>query len=490
MKSHSFFLGICLTATVLVLTGCKQAAPPAAYGPVPSERQLAWHELEFYAFICITTNTFNDMEWGYGDADPNIFNPTAFDAEQWMPVLKAAGMKGMVLTCKHHDGFCLWPSAYTDYSVKNSVWKDGKGDMVGDVAKAAQKYGLKFGVYLSPWDRHDLRYGTPAYIEYYRNQLRELLTNYGPIFEVWEDGANGGDGYYGGACEKRQIDGKTYYDWPTTNALIHELQPDACVFSDGGPDVRWCGNESGYVGETNWGKIVRANFAPGVADGRILNGGDENGTDWVPAEVDVSIRPGWFWHASENSKVKTPEQLLDIYYTSVGRGANLILNIPPNDKGLFSDEDVRSLEGFAELLRKEFDHCVNDQIRTVEATEVRGGSRAYSAKQLLDEDHESYWTTDDGCTTASLTFTFKRPTTVNRVMLREYLPLGQRIASFNVEAQDENGEWKEVAAATTIGHKRLLRFGDVTSKALRINILDAKACPVLSDVKFYESSNR
>ena len=489
-KSFSFFLGFCLTATVLVLTGCKQVAPPAAYGPIPSERQLAWHELESYAFIHFTTNTYNDKEWGYGDADPNVFNPISFDAEQWMSALKKAGMKGIVLTCKHHDGFCLWPSAYTDYSVKNSIWKDGKGDMVGDVAKAAQKYGLKFGVYLSPWDRHDLRYGTPAYIEYYRNQLRELLTNYGPIYEVWEDGANGGDGYYGGACEKRQIDARTYYDWPTTNALIHELQPDACIFSDGGPDVRWCGNESGYVGETNWGRMARANFAPGVWDLKILNGGDENGTDWVPAEVDVSIRPGWFWHASENSKVKTPEQLLDIYYTSVGRGANLILNIPPNDKGLFSDEDVRSLEGFAELLRKEFDHCVNDQIRTVEATEVRGGSRTYSAKQLLDEDHESYWTTDDGCTTASLTFTFKRPTTVNRVMLREYLPLGQRIASFNVEAQDENGEWKEVAAATTIGHKRLLRFGDVTSKALRINILDAKACPVLSDVKFYESSNR
>ena len=209
----------------------------------------------------------------------------------------------------------------------------------------------------------------------------------------------------------------------------------------------------------------------------------------MPAEVDVSIRPGWFWHESENSKVKSPERLLDIYYTSVGRGANLILNIPPNDKGLFSDEDVRSLEGFAELLKKEFENCVNDRIKNAEASQVRGGSKAYSAKQVLDEDHQTYWTTDDGCTSASLTFTFKQPTTVNRAMLREYLPLGQRIASFNIEAQDESGAWKEVAAATTIGHKRLLRFDDVTAKALRINILDAKACPVLSDVKFYESNN-
>lgn len=489
MKLHNFLSGLCLTAVIISLSGCSQVAPPEAYGPVPSERQLAWHELETYAFICITTNTFNDLEWGYGDADPDIFNPTEFDAEKWMPVLKAAGMKGIVLTCKHHDGFCLWPSEYTDYSVKSSSWRDGKGDMVGDIAKAAQKYGLKFGVYLSPWDRHDLRYGSPEYIDYYRNQMRELLTKYGPIYEVWEDGANGGDGYYGGTWEKRKIDGRTYYDWANTNALVHELQPDACIFSDGGPDIRWCGNESGFIGETNWGKIVRANFAPGVADLKILNEGDPNGTDWVPAEVDVSIRPGWFWHESENSKVKTPGQLLDIYYSSVGRGANLILNIPPNDKGLFSEEDVRALEGYAELLDKEFSNCVNGMIKKAEASQVRGGSRNYNAGQLLDEDHETYWTTDDDCTKASLTFTFKQPTTVNRAMLREYLPLGQRIASFNLEAQDKNGEWKEVAAATTIGHKRLLRFADVTTKALRINILDAQACPVLSDVKFYESSN-
>ena len=464
-------------------------APPEAFGPVPLERQQAWQEMETYAFIHFTTNTFTDKEWGYGDAEPDVFNPTEFDAEKWMQALKSAGMKGVVLTCKHHDGFCLWPSEHTDYSVKNSCWRDGKGDVVGDVAKAARKYGLKFGIYLSPWDRHDLRYGTPAYIDYYRNQLRELLTNYGPVFEVWEDGANGGDGYYGGACEQRKIDAKTYYDWPNTNALVHELMPDAVVFG-GCNDGRWCGNESGFVGETNWGMIVRKNFAPGVYNADILNSGDEHGTDWSSAEVDVSIRPGWFWHASENSMVKAPEKLLDIYYTSVGRGANLILNIPPNDKGLFSDEDIQSLKGFGELLRKEFSHCVNNQIEKVEASQVRGGCRTYSAKKVLDKSRDTYWTTDDSCTQASLTFTLKQPTTVNRAELREHLPLGQRIASFNLEALDENGEWYEVTAATTVGHKRLLRFDDVTTKALRINILRSLACPLLSDVKFYESDNR
>ena len=475
-----------LALGLLSLTSChKQVAPPEPCGPVPTAKQLAWHDMEFYAFIHLSPNTFMDLEWGYGDADPALFNPTELDADKWMQVLKAAGMKGVILTCKHHDGFCLWPSAYTEYSVKNSSWHDGKGDMVGEVAKAAQKHGLKLGVYLSPWDRHDMRYGTPAYIDYYRNQLRELLTNYGPIFEVWEDGANGGNGYYEGSWEERRIDGRTYYDWPTTNALINELQPDACIFSDGGPDVRWCGNESGYIGDPNWGMIVRANFAPGVADQTKLNHGDVDGTDWVPAEVDVSIRPGWFWHQSEDDKVKTPEQLLDIYYNSVGRGSNLILNIPPNSKGLFGDADIRALEGFSELLKKEFAHCVNDQIKKASATGVRGGSSAYKAQRVLDDDPATYWTTDDDCTTASLTFTFKQPTTVNRAMLCEYLPLGQRIAAFSLEAQHESGEWKEVTTATTIGHKRLLRFDDVTTKALRIHILDAKACPTLSEVKFY-----
>ena len=481
---------IFLSALTGLFLGCAPSDVPAPEpcDPVPSERQLAWHETEFYAFICLTTNTFNDLEWGFGDADPNIFCPEKLDAEQWMKVCKAAGMNGAVITAKHHDGFCLWPSEYTDYCVKSSKWRDGKGDVLGDLSKACQKYGMKFGVYLSPWDRHDLRYGTPEYIEYFRNQARELCTKYGPVFEFWIDGANGGDGYYGGLREKRVVDRETYYDWPTTADLVHELQPKACIFSDGGPDVRWCGNESGFVGETNWGMIKAAEFFPGVMGKEaFLNGGDPEGTDWIPAEVDVSIRPGWFWHESENDKVKSVEQLVDIYYNSIGRGANLILNIPPNKDGLFNEEDIRALEGMGEAIRRDFSNCLNGQIAKTEASNVRGKCKKFCADNVNDEDKESYWATDDSVKNASLTITFKEPTTVNRAMLREYLPLGQRIGGFVLEALDADGTWQEVSRATTIGNKRLLRFDDVQATAMRLSITETRACPILSEVKFYNA---
>lgn len=481
---------IAILCVLLAVISCYgKVNPPAPYGPIPSARQLAWHNLNFYAFIHLTTNTFNDMEWGYGDADPNIFNPTELDAEQWMRALKAAGMKGVILTCKHHDGFCLWPTELSDYSVKNSQWRDGKGDVPAEVSKAARKYGLKFGIYLSPWDRHDMRYGTPEYIDYYRGQFQELSRRYGPLFEVWQDGANGGDGYYGGLKEERKIDNRVYYDWKNTNYMIREMEPQACIFSDGGPDCRWCGNEEGHIGETNWGTITRANFAPGHGDRTHLRYGDEEGTDWVPAEVDVSIRPGWFFHETENSKVKTVEQLMDIYYTSIGRGANLILNIPPNKQGLFNEEDVKALEGLGAALKQEFSNCLNGKIAKAEASNERGGSKEYGIRKAIDGKDESYWATDDEVREATLTFTFRQPTKVNRAMLREYLPLGQRISQFTLEAQTESGQWKEVGAETTIGNKRLLRFPDITAQALRINIKGSKACPILSDVKFYCSPN-
>ena len=476
---------ILLLMAMLPLAMHGKVNPPTPYGPTPTARQLAWHELNFYAFIHFTTNTFNDMEWGYGDADPNLFNPANLDCDQWMRAMKAAGIKGVILTAKHHDGFCLWPSKHTEYSVKNSQWMNGKGDLVRSVSEAAKKHGLKFGVYLSPWDRHDLRYGTPEYITYYRSQLTELLTQYGPIFEVWEDGANGGDGYYGGRKEVRKIDNKTYYDWTNTNFLIRELQPQACIFSDAGPDTRWCGNESGYVGETNWCTIKRADFAPGIANREILEHGDEEGVNWVPAEVDVSIRPGWFFHEKENGQVKTPEQLMDIYYNSVGRGANLILNIPPNRDGKFNTEDVQSLEKFGEILQKEFSNCINKLIVNADASNTRGGESTYNAQKAYDDNHETYWATDDSITTGEITFNLKKPTRVNRAMIREQITLGQRVSEFIVEAQDKNGTWKEVAKATTIGNKRLLRFPDVETTALRLTILKSRACPVISDAKFY-----
>ena len=306
--------------------------PPAPILPVPSENQLAWHEMETNAFIHFTINTFTGREWGYGDESPTLFNPTALNVDQWISTLKETGFKGVILTCKHHDGFCLWPSKYTEHSIKNSPYKNGKGDIVKEVSDACQKYNLKFGVYLSPWDRNHKDYGKPAYITYYRNQLKELFTDYGPVFEMWFDGANGGDGYYGGARETRKIDSRTYYDWPTTLNLIRSIQPQVLFFSDSGPDIRWVGNEQGYAGETNWNTLTPDTLYPGKPGiGNLLKTGSIDGTKWIPAEVDVSIRPGWFYHSEEDVLVKTPEQLFNIYLTSVGRGAVLLLNVPDEE---------------------------------------------------------------------------------------------------------------------------------------------------------------
>src|SRR4051794_28699761 len=321
----------------------RRALSPKPFGPVPAPRQLKWHELEFYGFIHFTINTFTDKEWGYGDEDPALFHPTGFDAEQIVRVAKAAGMKGLILTAKHHDGFCLWPSKYTGHSVKQSRWKNGRGDVVKEISDACRKYGLKFGIYLSPWDRNRADYGKPEYLIYFRNQLRELLTNYGPVFEVFLDGANGGDGFYGGAKETRRIDRETYYDWPTTWQMVRDLQPNACLFSDAGPDVRWAGNERGIAGETCWGTLNAKEFVPGRADENRLNHGDRPGAQWVPAECDVSIRPGWFYHAAEDAKVRTPQNLIDIYYASVGRGASMLLNLPPDRRGQINENDERAL---------------------------------------------------------------------------------------------------------------------------------------------------
>jgi alpha-L-fucosidase len=287
--------GLLTWLNTVAAAGSKVVAPPLPYGPVPTERQLRWHEMEFYGFLHFTVNTFTDKEWGYGDEDEKVFNPTDFDADQIVSAARQAGMKGLILTAKHHDGFCLWPSQYTEHSVKNSPWKGGHGDVVKEVSTACRRHGLKFGVYLSPWDRNHKDYGRPEYITYYRNELRELLTNYGDIFTVWFDGANGGDGFYGGAREKRQIDNRTYYDWEHTWQIVRELMPGAVMFSDGGPDFRWVGNESGIAGDPCWETLNAAGRYPGGSSAH-LNSGERPGTHWLPAECDVSIRPGWFYH--------------------------------------------------------------------------------------------------------------------------------------------------------------------------------------------------
>ncbi len=491
-NSHSSPLSLLAPALVaaLMAIGCtgtpgsQKADAPAPYGALPTARQLAWHDMQMYAFIHFTTTTFRDVEWGYGDAEPDEFNPTRYNPRQWMEVLKAAGMKGVVLTAKHHDGFCLWPSQLTDYSVAHSSWRDGKGDVVGDVAREAARAGLKFGVYLSPWDRHDLRYGTPDYITYFRGQLQELLTHYGPIFEVWQDGANGGDGYYGGLRERRTIDNRTYYDWATTDTLIRQLQPSACIFSDGGPDTRWCGNESGNVGETNWATLNRGDFAPGHADGNALRHGQMGGTHWVPAEVDVSIRPGWFYHQREDNRVKTVEQLMDIYYTSVGRGSNLILNVPSTKEGLIHPTDSARLVAFGQALAREFSRPLPAaEVKSCRATDQR---RGFDARLACDGEPGTYWATRDDVREATLTMKLRHPAPLYRLRLREPIKLGQRIDTFHVEALTTAGEWQPIAAGTTVGPQRLLRLPeDIEARALRVTVHSPVACPLLSDIQLF-----
>jgi alpha-L-fucosidase len=469
--------------TFVSITSCSQVKPPEPFGPVPSERQLAWHELEYYMFVHFTVNTFTDKEWGFGDEKESVFNPTELDCRQWAKVAKEAGMKGIIITAKHHDGFCLWPSAFTEHSVKNSQWKDGKGDILRELRQACDEYGLKMGVYLSPWDRNSAVYGTPEYLIYYRNQLSELLTNYGDIFEVWFDGANGGDGFYGGARETRRIDNKTYYDWTNTHKIVRELQPGAVVFSDAGPDVRWVGNERGMGSLTNWCLLKKDDMYPGGDFAKILGEGHEDGNYWVPAEVDVSIRRGWFYHQTEDSLVRSPENLLELYYSSVGRNSSLLLNVPPDRRGLLHDNDVKSLLAFKELREKEFETDLAKG-KKVNATNTRG--KEYNASNVNDGNPETYWATNDYQTAADLIIELGSETEVNRILIQEYIRLGQRIQEFKVSAFVDNG-WKQLIDGTTIGHKIIRRFPVVKTSKIKVTFSKSKACPVISNIELYRA---
>lgn len=484
-----------LGATLLVLAAASwvevsaaDAAAPKPYGPVPSDRQLRWHALETYAFLHFGVNTFTDKEWGYGDESPSLFQPSAFDADQIVGSLKAGGMTGVVLTCKHHDGFCLWPSKFTEHSVKNSPWRGGKGDVVREISTACRRHGLKFGVYLSPWDRNHKDYGRPEYITYYRDQLRELLTGYGPVFEVWFDGANGGDGYYGGARTTRKIDPRTYYDWENTWKLVRELQPDACMFSDIGPDVRWVGNEAGIAGDPCWSTFSPEKYAIGGTPPDVLNRGSRAGTHWLPAEADVSIRPGWFYHPAEDASVKPAAQLMTLYFKSVGRGCNLILNVPPDRRGKIHENDARALV----LWRKERDALfANDLAREarVSASHTRGGDHRFAPKNVADGDPATYWASDDDAHTPELVLELARPVALNAIRLREYLPLGQRVERFAVDAWKEDA-WNEIAEGTSIGSQRILPLGRITTSKVRLRIIQAPVCPAISEVSLFSSSER
>lgn len=473
------------TITCVFLFSCEnKVLPPEPLYPIPSEAQMRWHEMETNAFIHYTTNTFTGLEWGYGDESPAIFNPSDQDVNQWISVLKEAGFKGVILTCKHHDGFCLWPSEYTEHSVRSSPYKNRQGDVVKEVAEACSRNDLKFGVYLSPWDRNHPDYGKPEYITYYRNQLRELFTNYGPVFEMWFDGANGGDGYYGGARETRTIDRETYYDWSATLEMVGEMEPDVIFFSDAGPGVRWCGNEAGFAGETNWNTITPDTLYAGKAGiTDLLNTGNENGTHWIPSEVDVSIRPGWFYHEEEDSLVKSPEQLFEIYLSSVGRGSTLLLNVPPDRRGKIHENDIAALEGWKEMLDVEFKNNLAAKA-SAHADFHRGNSDKYAAEKTTDGNKETYWATDDGILSGSIEIDLGGEQMVKYVLLREYIKLGQRVKAFDIDVW-KNGAWVQAASGTTVGYKRILRLEPVTTGKIRVLIRDARACPLISNIEVY-----
>lgn len=475
-----------------------------AFAPVPSDRQLRWHEHEFYGFIHFGINTFAEKEWGFGDDPASTFNPTDFDADQIASAASDAGMAGLILTCKHHDGFCLWPSKHTEYSVKNSPWKNGNGDIVREISDACRKHGILFGAYLSPWDRNHADYGTPAYIEYYRAQLQELTTEYGELFEVWFDGANGGDGYYGGARETRGIDRRTYYDWDNTWEIVRKNQPNAVMFSDAGPDVRWVGNEQGFAGDPCWSTLSSAALYPGFggderigevetdmvkawdSDQEMLNQGDRGGDTWLPAECDVSIRPGWFYHSSEDDKVRSPENLLELYFKSVGRGASFLLNLPPDKRGRIHEKDVANMREFRERLNAIFSTNIAHNAET-SATSTRDDSAKFAVENVHDGERDTFWMPSDDDSAPALTLTFSTPATFNVISLREFLPLGQRIDEIAVDI-DENGTWKEYAKAAAIGNRRLLRGEKITTTKVRLRILKNAAPPAISECAIHMCS--
>ena len=464
---------------------------PKPYGALPSERQLKWHEMEMYCLIHYTPTTFQDKEWGYGDAKPSLFNPSNFDANQIAKAAASAGFKGLISVAKHHDGFCLWPTSTTSYSIASSPWKNGKGDMVKEFMTASHKYGLQFGTYLSAWDRNDLRYGTPEYTEAYRKQLTELMTNYGTLFTSWHDGANGGDGYYGGKNEKRTINPVTYYEWEEkTWPIIRKLQPMASIFSDVGPDMRWVGNEHGFAAETSWATITPKGVngqkpMPGAStDPSNLPSGDRNGQYWIPAECDVPHRQGWFYHKNQDLKVKTPNQLFEIYLKSVGRGGNMNLGLAPMPEGYLHENDVKSLAAFGKKITNTFKSNLAAGAK-IKASSLRGNAKKFAVQNILDNDRYSYYAPAEGKTNVSLEISLANAKEFDIIRLRENIKLGQRLDSVVVEVQ-ENNQWKFLAKATSIGANRLIKLDKaITAKNLKIHLY-APVVPTLSDFGLFK----
>ncbi len=457
----------------------KWAAAPAPYGAVPSARQWRWHQREQYAFIHFAMNTFTDKEWGYGDEDPKMFNPSDFSADQIVGAAKAGNLKGIILTAKHHDGFCLWPTKLTEHCIRNSPYKNGQGDIVREMSDACKRAGLAFGIYLSPWDRNRADYARPSYVEYFRKQVVELCTGYGELFEFWFDGANGGDGYYGGARETRQIDAPKYYNWPSIIALVHQHQPMACTFDPLGADIRWVGNEDGIAGDPCWPTMPNHPYVQSEG-----NSGVRGGALWWPAETNTSIRPGWFYHADEDSKVRSPENLVGYFDTSVARGTNMNLNLPPDRRGRIPDQDVKILKSFGDAIRASFATDLA-QGAVASASHVRG--KGYEAAKVLDGQRDTYWSAPDGVTTPSLTLDLPPGRRFDLIRIREYLPLGVRVTRFAVDAE-VNGRWQQLAEHECISAQRIIRLPQpITARRVRLRIVDAPVCPAISEVSLFQS---
>lgn len=459
-----------LAVTAIAVFSCTRIDAPAPYGVLPTEAQVEWQKMEYNLFMHFGPNTFTGAEWGSGQEKAELFNPTAMDCGQWASIAKAAGMKGIIITAKHHDGFCLWPNPVSRHTVAQSSWRDGKGDVLKDLSEACDEYDLGFGVYISPWDRNDPHYGTDEYNDVFVKTLESALGNYGHVFEQWFDRACGE-----GPNGKQQI-----YDWPLFNSTVLKMQPDAIIFSDYGPGCRWVGNEAGSAGRTCWSTMnVNDDFTGPPVSRRELNEGIKGANTWAAAETDVSIRPGWFWRESENSRVKSLQHLLKIYYESVGRNSLLLLNVPPDTRGLIHEVDSARLMEFRAALDEIFsvDLAAGAEI---EAENVRGGARRFSAQNLLHHDYDRYWAVDDDVTKVSLVVTLPEQRTFNRVQLQEYIPLGQRVSAFSIEALDEDGIWQPIARETTIGYKRIVHVPTTTTTAVRVNIEESEACPVLN----------
>jgi alpha-L-fucosidase len=482
-----------LSAQLLLAAGMAYSqTAPKPYGVLPTERQIKWQETEMYCIVHFSMATFDDKEWGYGDEPNSLFNPQSFNALQIVGAAKAGGFKGIVVVAKHHDGFCLWPTKTTQHNISQSPYKNGKGDVVKEYQEACEKLNMKLGLYCSPWDRNNANYGTPEYVNIYRAQLKELYSNYGPLFMSWHDGANGGDGFYGGAREPRKIDRTTYYGWDTNWGITRAMQPTAAIFGDVGPDVRWVGNEQGHAGETSWetytpeapeeGKTP----ANGFVKDWLGTEGTRNGKYWMPAECDVPLRTGWFYHQSQDGQSKSAYKLLDLYYKSVGRAACLDLGLSPNKQGFISPEDEQILKEFGNILKQTF--AVNlAKGATLTASNVRGKNQAvYGVAHLTDNDRYSYWATDDQITNPQLIVDMHKPQTFNVIRLREDIKLGQRIEGVAIDIW-QNNAWQQLATATSIGANRLIRLPqNVTASKVRLRVTKSPVCIALSDFGLFK----